>query len=637
MSQLKNSSILNNGAFQIRNVLGQGGFGITYLATYSRTGKSVAVKEFFPKDYCKRDGVTGYVTMLRPEMEKYKRKFISEANKIAQLNHKGIIKVIEVFEENGTAYYAMEYIAGQSLFEILKQRRFTLDESLKIIEKVSKALAHIHSKRMLHLDIKPMNIMMRSSDKEPIIIDFGISKTYDAQGNPNTTFLPAASPGYSPAEQFEGEVNSFAPQLDIYSLGATLYSLITGKIPPYPTPLTTQKLSFEGAVPDYVIDAVKKAMAYRQTDRFSTVKEFLSALKLGTQKSSSSDKPIIKLFQLKSSSPYYLNDKIELFWNIQNADNVYLNGKPQDGLRKSKIIKYNSLGKKRLTLKAVKDDAEVSRTINFEILPKLVDSSQQESTRVILADIASEDEPVINFFKRSGSDKVYVGDEVSVYWQVKGADTITINGEQVPKTSKKKLVKVHNAGENAITLTATNSAGTVKKCVNLTVHQRQLPRIIQFDATKKSNIRIGESVKLMWNVEDCYQVRLGRKEIVPAKGFRLVAFQDGGSYAYTLHATNQYGSESKTIYILVNSSSNGPISNNDSESDSKQKDLDKKNNLGCLSMVGILFLYGLISAIGIWIVAILMPSHPTTVDWILGAIGLLTSMFVPIYMMIKRG
>lgn len=281
MSQLKNSSILNHGTFKILSVLGQGGFGITYLATDSRTGKSVAVKEFFPKDYCTRDDNTGYVTMLRPEMEKYKRKFISEANKIAQLNHKGIIKVIGVFEENGTAYYAMEYIAGQSLFELLKQRKFTLDESLKIIEKVSKALSHIHSKRMLHLDIKPMNIMMRSSDNEPIIIDFGISKTYDAQGNPNTTFLPAASPGYSPAEQFEGEVNSFAPQLDIYSLGATLYSLLTGKIPSYPTPLTTQKLAFDGSEPDYVVDAVKTAMAYKQIDRFSTVKDFLTALKLG--------------------------------------------------------------------------------------------------------------------------------------------------------------------------------------------------------------------------------------------------------------------------------------------------------------------------------------------------------------------
>ncbi|MDE6522252.1 MAG: serine/threonine protein kinase, partial [Muribaculaceae bacterium] len=378
--QLQEHFELKNGKYRIIRVLGQGGCGITYLTTEVSSGKSVTVKEFFPSGFCVRDIVTGKITMTNPLMEKHKNKFISEAKKISMLNHKGIVKVIEVFEENGTAYYAMDYIAGQSLWELIQQHQFSVKESLNIIGKVSKALSHIHSKRMLHLDIKPMNIMMRSLDKEPIIIDFGISKTFDAKGNPNTTYLPAASIGYSPAEQFAGEINKFAPQLDIYSLGATLYTLLTGSVPTYPTPLTVSKLIFDAAIPFHVIKAVKTAMAYKQDERYATVRDFLVALDLvsvsPSKKSSVTeskikvDKPIIKSFVLKKDAPYYVNEEIELSWWVQNCDRVYLNGQLQSGLRKTKTIKYDSPGKKRFIIKAVKGEEEVSMTRTFEVIVK---------------------------------------------------------------------------------------------------------------------------------------------------------------------------------------------------------------------------------------------------------------------------
>lgn len=282
--QLKEGTELQGGKYRIVRVLGKGGFGITYLAQVARTRKYVAIKEFFPRDLCVRDAQNGTVTMLRPEMNKYKSKFISEAHKIAQLKHNGIVKVFCVFEENGTAYYAMEYIAGQSLSEILNQREFSLYESLRVIRKVSDALAHIHSKRMLHLDIKPVNIMMRVSDNEPVIIDFGISKTYDTQGNQNTTFLPAVSPGYSPAEQCWGKVDLFAPQVDIYSLGATFYKVLTGREPIVeekiwcPTPSTVKKLVFDSNIPIGIVEVIKKAMAYQQEDRYVTVADFILLL-----------------------------------------------------------------------------------------------------------------------------------------------------------------------------------------------------------------------------------------------------------------------------------------------------------------------------------------------------------------------
>ena len=185
---------------------------------------------------------------------------------------------------------------------------------------------------MLHLDIKPQNIMIRSTDNEPIIIDFGISKTYDAKGNANTTFMPAYSLCYSPAEQIAGEVNTFSPQLDIYSLGATFYTILTGNIPTYPTPLTIIKLTFEATIPFYVVKAIKTAMAYKVEERYASVKDFIIALDLSSPSSSKKvsnptsknegEKPIIKSFSLKTEGPYYEGEELELSWWVQKCERV---------------------------------------------------------------------------------------------------------------------------------------------------------------------------------------------------------------------------------------------------------------------------------------------------------------------------
>lgn len=476
MQQLSTGATLQGGKYIIERVLGQGGFGITYLAENTYFVKKVAIKEFFPQGFCVRDNSTGYVP-LRPAMEKHKKKFIAEAKKLAQLNHKGIVKVFEVFEENGTAYYVMDYIAGQTLWEIIQQRQFSVKESLQVIGKVSKALIHIHSKRMLHLDIKPMNIMIRSVDNEPIIIDFGISKTFDAKGNPNTTFLPAASPGYSPAEQFAGEVDKFAPQLDIYSLGATFYTMLTRSVPTYPTPLTVSKLTFDSSIPFYVEKAVKTAMAYRQEERYATVKDFLVALNLASPYSSKKtsivtpnneiDKPIIKTFCLKSEGPYYEGEELELSWWVQKCERVYLNGKLQSGSKQSKKVKYDSPGKKRFTLKAVKGIEEVSVTRNFEILPKEA-LKKADETKIILAEVIKEKKPEIIFFRRIGNEQLYVDDNVSVYWDVKDAENVSIAGIYgLSIKNNKTEVPLIFEGNNDITLIAQNEVGEVRKTISV--------------------------------------------------------------------------------------------------------------------------------------------------------------------------
>lgn len=266
---------LYNGKYRIVKILGEGGFAITYLSLDTRNRQYVAIKEFFPRGNCSRDNCTGVVS-LNDEMAKYKRKFLSEAKKLSQLSHQGIVKVLEAFEENGTAYFAMEYIDGKSLLEILKSQRCSVEKAVLVISHVADAVGYVHSKSMLHLDIKPGNIVMRSSDGMPVLIDFGISKTYNLQGEANTTYMPAASFGYSSLEQLRGEISKFFPQLDIYSLGATLYTLVTGKLPPYPSPKTASSLTFQSDIPIRMRKIIVKAMAYRMSDRYSSISEFLN-------------------------------------------------------------------------------------------------------------------------------------------------------------------------------------------------------------------------------------------------------------------------------------------------------------------------------------------------------------------------
>jgi serine/threonine protein kinase len=287
-------AVLHNGTYKIEKVLGQGGFGITYLATDLSLDRFVAIKEFFPKDFCDRDATTSHVTLGTKGSEEFvnkmKAKFLKEARNIAKLSHPGIIKIHAAFEENNTAYYVMEYIEGGSLSEMVK-RDGPLSEAkaLGYIEKVGRALEYVHARNINHLDVKPANIMIRREDDEPILIDFGLSKQYDAEGNQTSTTPTGISHGYAPIEQYNaGGVKEFSPQADIYSLGATLYYLLSGVVPPQATSLISESLTFPVSIPSRLVPVISKAMSPSKKDRPSTVIEFLADL------SSTSQKPTIQ-------------------------------------------------------------------------------------------------------------------------------------------------------------------------------------------------------------------------------------------------------------------------------------------------------------------------------------------------------
>ena len=289
MDALRADSTLQGGKYRIIEKLGQGGFGITYLAENTLLEGKVAIKEFFFKEYCERDDSTSYVTVPtssnRETVLRFKQKFIKEAKTIFRLNHPNIVRILDVFEENGTAYYVMEYIEGESLGDMVKRRGAIPEaEALGYVKDVASALVYIHGKNINHLDIKPSNLVLRHDDGKVLVIDFGVAKQYDAVTSEGTTTTPVGiSHGYSPAEQYrKNGVQAFSPQSDVYALAATLFKLLTGSTPPEAMEIQDEGLPVAELqakqISRPVISAIAMAMKGRH-ERTQSVAEFMSNLK----------------------------------------------------------------------------------------------------------------------------------------------------------------------------------------------------------------------------------------------------------------------------------------------------------------------------------------------------------------------
>ena len=286
--QLKQGTLLQGDKYRIERVLGQGGFGITYLAENTMLDGKMAIKEFFFKEYCDREESTGYVTIPtsgnREMVDRFMQKFIKEARTIFRLNHPNIVGIHDIFKENGTAYYVMDYIEGESLGDMVNRRGAIPEaEAVSYIKEVAGALAYIHSKSINHLDIKPGNVMLRHEDHRLLLIDFGVSKQYDAETFEGTTTTPVGiSHGYSPTEQYRRNgVQSFSPQSDVYALAATLYKLLTGVTPPEAIEVQDEGLPLDSLTSKHVsnatIEAIVKAMKSR-TQRTQSVEAFIADL-----------------------------------------------------------------------------------------------------------------------------------------------------------------------------------------------------------------------------------------------------------------------------------------------------------------------------------------------------------------------
>ena len=284
--QLQSGTLLQGGRYRIISTLGNGGFGITYLAEQCMTERKVCIKEFFPKGYYTRQGDSNAVRISSPEfddnMVRFKAKFTKEAKIIARLDHPNIVHIFDAFEENDTAYYVMEYIEGESLSSITKRLGALAEaEAVKYICQVADALRYIHEQGIMHLDVKPGNIMVRQQDARSILIDFGLSKHYDERNGEATSTTPVGvSHGYAPMEQYRtGGVKSFSPETDIYSLGATLYYLVTGTTPPEAAEIADDGLpTLPSHLSSGVRNTIERSMESQRKSRPHSIGEFLALL-----------------------------------------------------------------------------------------------------------------------------------------------------------------------------------------------------------------------------------------------------------------------------------------------------------------------------------------------------------------------
>ena len=244
--QINNSSMLKvgtilRGTYRIDSYLSSGGFGNTYVATNIEFEERVAIKEFFMKGISQRDENQTTVSVSNAENHnsflEQKEKFKKEARRLRKLNNEYIVSVHDLFEENGTAYYVMDYVDGENLAERLKRtsKPMTEQEVREILPQILDALKSVHDAGIWHLDMKPANIMLTKEGRVKLI-DFGASKQLNAQkGGATTSTAISYTNGYAPREQMEQNYDKFGPWTDLYALGATLYALLTNKRPPLPT------------------------------------------------------------------------------------------------------------------------------------------------------------------------------------------------------------------------------------------------------------------------------------------------------------------------------------------------------------------------------------------------------------------
>lgn len=290
MQELTNNTLLHGGTYRIIKMLGQGSFGITYLAEHTSLGKKVAIKEFFMKELNSR-GEDGSITGMSDGSlsHNYGQKFKKESINLSRLEHPNIVRVTDSFDENGTFYYVMEYIDGMNLNEYLERYSPSEQTIVNIIKEVAKALQYMHNdKHMLHLDLKPGNIMRRNSDGHIFLIDFGLSKHYSSDGQPETsTTIGLGTAGYAPVEQSNQAKNGeFRPTIDVYALGATLYKLLTRETPPAASELVSDDELLKKKLNTHRVNAhlaniVIKAMLPNVRNRTQSVNDFIKELDSG--------------------------------------------------------------------------------------------------------------------------------------------------------------------------------------------------------------------------------------------------------------------------------------------------------------------------------------------------------------------
>ncbi|MBE6900197.1 MAG: tetratricopeptide repeat protein [Ruminococcaceae bacterium] len=286
--QLKCGTVLQ-GKYLVGKVLGEGGFGITYLGYNLIIQEKVAIKEFYPHGYVGRDATVNSTVLSYVGQEAFTEKakdgFIREAKTMQSLNNvEGIVEMKDVFSENQTVYIVMRYVEGQTLKEYVKENgnKLPMSTVLKLLEPVMNALEQVHAHNLIHRDISPDNIMV-SSDGRVTLLDLGAARQISADGGHSLTVN--VKHGYAPVEQYQTHGEQ-GPWTDIYALCATIYRLITGKVPPSAADRALEdnivKPSALGAnISKEQERVLLKGLAVRSEERFLNVFELKEAFNSG--------------------------------------------------------------------------------------------------------------------------------------------------------------------------------------------------------------------------------------------------------------------------------------------------------------------------------------------------------------------
>jgi len=272
------------GQYIIEKVLGQGGFGITYKAKDYKTGQSVAIKEFFPEVLATRDRTT-VIPFTGEKGENYeygKACFLQEAETLAQfIGMENIVRIHSYFEENGTAYFVMDFVEGISFEQYIKSRggKISYEEAERVLIKVIEALAAVHSKGIVHRDVTPDNIYI-TNDGVVKLLDFGAARY--SIGDKSRSLDVVLKHGFAPKEQYTRRGKQ-GPYTDVYTVGASFYFAITGKRPPDSIDrmeeddlIPPSRLGVQ--IPEAKENAILTAMNVQPADRYKTMDEFRAAL-----------------------------------------------------------------------------------------------------------------------------------------------------------------------------------------------------------------------------------------------------------------------------------------------------------------------------------------------------------------------
>jgi serine/threonine protein kinase len=359
--------------YNIKKVLGEGGFGITYLACDNILDIDVCVKELYISGSSSRGENMTVLTQNMKEMSfsDFKERFLQEARQLARFNHINIVRVLDFFEANNTAYVVMEYLKGKTIKELVAEKGpLGFEESKGIINQLLNAVEVVHNAGMLHRDIKPDNLIL-TEDNRVVLIDFGSARAYSDEKTISQTAM--VSPGFAPLEQYNPKARK-GTYTDVYSIGATLYYMLTGVKPLNVTERYLEKLpaphELDVDISLQVSSAVMLAMEMKPEERFKNVTEFRIALNY-EHTITQNEEPELKAIIEKESPEKKVVETLELKKEVEQKTEFVINNEEKKESHSEKTI---------VTTNVIKEEKQV-------ITPLLEDSKSKDGE--ILTDIKS--------------------------------------------------------------------------------------------------------------------------------------------------------------------------------------------------------------------------------------------------------